>query len=77
MTTLSFRVDEKLVTELDRLSTETGATRSALLNRALRELLYRAACERDARAYERQPLSTDELISPSAQVWPEGDDAAW
>lgn len=77
MTTLSFRADDALAARLDRVARETGSSRSELLNRALRELLYRLACERDAEIYEREPLTADELVAPSAQVWPGSDDAPW
>lgn len=77
MTTLSFRADDALAARLDRVARETGSSRSELLNRALRELLYRLACERDAEIYERELLTADELVAPNAQVWPGSDDAPW
>jgi predicted transcriptional regulator len=76
-TTLSFRVEERLADELDRVAEQTGSNRSKLLDRALRDLLYRLACERDADAYEMQPFTGDEVPAPMAQVWPEAGDAAW
>ncbi|MDH3500297.1 MAG: ribbon-helix-helix domain-containing protein [Acidimicrobiia bacterium] len=77
MTPISFRVDDRLLIELDRVAAEAGSSRSAVLNQALSELLYRLACERDAAAYDRVPLIDEELIPPEYQSWPDGGDAAW
>jgi len=44
--------------------------RSDLLNRALRELLYRMRCERDAEVYARMPLTGDEVAAWDSEVWP-------
>jgi predicted transcriptional regulator len=77
MTMLSFRAEEALAEELDRAARASGTTRSALLNRALREMLYRLACERDAEAYDRQPLRLDELVPTTSQAWPKADHEAW
>ena len=74
--TLSFRADESLAAELDAVAAEAGVARSELLNRAVRELLYRIRCERDAERYAAQPLSGAESSSWPAEAWPD-DDTDW
>ena len=52
----------------------SGSTRSELLNRALRELLYRLRCERDAEVYARVPLTDAEATVWGSEMW--ADDEA-
>lgn len=58
---LSFRTDPSVVSELDAAAAEAGVARSDLLNRAVRELLYRMRCERDAERYSISPLNASEI----------------
>jgi predicted transcriptional regulator len=67
--TLSFRAEPSLADELDAAAAEAGVPRSDLLNRAVREFLYRLRCERDAERYALQPLTRAE-----SEAWP---NAAW
>ena len=74
--TLSFRADASLAEELDAAAAEAGVTRSELLNRAVREILYRLRCERDAERYALQPLTAAELAAWPNEAWPD-DDTDW
>ena len=75
-TMLSFRADERLAAALDAETARSGRARSELLNQALRDLLYRVRCERDAEAYVRQPQTVEELAPWSTEAWPD-DDTDW
>ena len=68
-TMLSFRADEELVTALDEETARLGLARSELLTRAVRELLYRLRCERDAEIYARLPLMADEMAGWAGEAW--------
>ena len=70
---LSFRADDELVTALDAETTRLGLARSELLSRAVRELLYRLRCERDAEIYARVPLSSGELAAWASEAWAEDE----
>ena len=72
-TTLSFRADQQLVSALEVEAARSGATRSELLVRAVRELLYRLACERDAEIYDQMPVRADERGSWSTEAWLEDE----
>ena len=74
-TTLSFRAEEQLAAALDAEAARSGVARSDLLNRAVREMLYRLQCERDAEVYARMPLTEDEIVTWGSEAWPT-DDAA-
>lgn len=74
--TLSFRADNSLAEELDFAAAEAGVPRSALLNRALRELLYRLRCERDAEKYALNPLDASEIATWPNEAWPD-DNTNW
>ena len=71
MTTLSFRADDALVQALEREAARVGRSRSDLLSDALRDFLYRSACERDAAIYDEHPLSDDDAGSWPAESWVE------
>ncbi|MEZ5234413.1 MAG: ribbon-helix-helix protein, CopG family [Acidimicrobiales bacterium] len=75
-TTLSFRADAALAEELDAAAVEAGVPRSDLLNRAVREFLYRRRCERDAERYATQPLTPAETAVWPNEAWPD-DDTDW
>lgn len=74
--TLSFRAEADLAEELDAAAAEAGVARSDLLNRAVREFLYRLRCERDAERYAAQPLTIDETAPWPDEAWPD-DDTDW
>jgi metal-responsive CopG/Arc/MetJ family transcriptional regulator len=77
-TMLSFRADEQLAAALDAEVARSGLARSELLNRALRELLYRLRCERDVEVYARMPLTEDEVAEWSSEAWTTDDaDTDW
>lgn len=74
--TLSFRADISLAEELDAAAASAGVHRSELLNRAVRELLYRLRCERDAEQYAVHPLTPAEAAAWPNEAWPD-DDTDW
>lgn len=59
--TISFRCDDVIVQRLAAEVERSGTTKSDILVRAVKELLYRLACERDAEAYTRAPMAPDEI----------------
>lgn len=74
--TLSFRAETSLAEELDAAAAAAGVPRSDLLNKALREFLYRIRCERDAERYAQLPLTAAESAAWPNESWP-GDDTDW
>lgn len=46
------------------------------MERAVKELLYRLACERDAKIYARIPLTAEEIGPWPSEVWAK-DDTDW
>ena len=72
-TTLSFRADEKLLRELEAEAETSGLTKTQLLHEAIRDLLYRRACERDAERYAAIPLRREETAPWSTEVSPEDE----
>jgi Arc/MetJ-type ribon-helix-helix transcriptional regulator len=68
-TMLSFRADEQLAAALDAEVKRSGLARSELLNQALRDLLYRMQCERDAEIYSRTPLTREETAGWASEAW--------
>lgn len=74
--TLRFRVDEKLAAALAAEAALSGVTRSDLVARATKELLYRLACERNAEIYGRLPITPEEAQPWPKEVWAE-DDTDW
>jgi predicted transcriptional regulator len=69
-TQLAVRLPDELVRKLDELVPAAHPTRSEAVRRAIELYLYRLACERDARVYERLPLTDAELSLAD-------DPAAW
>ena len=57
---IAVRLPDELLERLDRLAAGTES-RSEVVRRAIEAYLYRKACEADAAAYERAPLSDAEL----------------
>lgn len=74
--TLSFRAEASLAEELDAAAAAAGVSRSDLLNRAVREFLYRIRCEDDANRYLVNPLTTAESAPWPNEAWPD-DDVDW
>jgi predicted transcriptional regulator len=74
MTMLSFRVDEETAARAVDWAEELGVDRSELLREALRAHLARLAAERDAAAWEAQPLSGDELALQEVSDWGPAED---
>lgn len=58
---IAVRLPDDQLERLDELVPGTHASRAAAVRRAVELYLYRLACEHDARAYERMPLTDDEL----------------
>lgn len=69
VTTLSFRADDAVVEALEREAARAGRSKSDLLSEALRDYLYKLACERDAAAYDQQPLREDETTPWPNESW--------
>ena len=69
MTTVSFRADDATVAALGVEAERAGSTKSELLLRAVREFLYRLACEREADLYGRVPLTQAESEAWPAEAW--------
>lgn len=72
-TTVSFRADDLVVQALDAEAARSGSTKSELLVQAVKELLYRLACERDAQTYARLPLTPEETTGWSNEQWIEDE----
>lgn len=72
-TTLSFRADDQLVRELENEAEASGLSKTQLLHEAIRDLLYRRACERDAERYAAMPLVREETAPWSTETWPEDE----
>ncbi len=69
-TPVTLRVPDDLLAQLDALVPQVHPSRSEALRRALELYLYRVACEQDAEAYERQPLTEAELaVGDDARNW--------
>jgi Arc/MetJ-type ribon-helix-helix transcriptional regulator len=60
-TQLAVRLPDELIERLDSLVPATHSSRSEAVRRAIEVYLYGLACERDAREYERLPLTDAEL----------------
>lgn len=60
-TQIAVRLPDELVARLDQLVPETHSSRSQVIRRAIEVYLAWVANERDARVYERLPLSDAEL----------------
>ncbi len=55
---------------MDRIVGALHTSRSDVIRRALEMYLYRLACEHDARAYERTPLTDAELaLTDDPESW--------
>ncbi|MDA8354959.1 MAG: ribbon-helix-helix protein, CopG family [Actinomycetota bacterium] len=78
---VSFRVDEDDVRRVDEWANRLHVDRTTLLRDALMAYLSRLAGEHDAAAYQRQPLTDEELALAGAEDWGPAEDwsdlAAW
>lgn len=67
---IALRIPQDLLDDLDALVPERHASRSAAIRRALELYLYQVASERDAEAYDRQPLTEAELaVGSEPENW--------
>jgi predicted transcriptional regulator len=73
---LSFRAEERLAAALESEASRSGKSKSELMERAVKELLYRLACERDAEIYAQIPQTAEEMGPWPSEVWAE-DDTDW
>ena len=75
MTTMvSFRVEDEDVQRVDEWARRLHVDRTTLLRDALTAYLARLAGEQDAAAYQRQPLTEDELALAAAEDWGPAED---
>jgi antitoxin MazE2 len=78
MTMLSFRVDDLDAAQVELWTQRLGIARSDLLREALRQYLARLASERDAEAWQRQPMAAGEMALNAIEDWgPAEDWADW
>jgi len=82
MTTMvSFRVEDDDVLRVDEWARRLNVDRTTLLRDAVAAYLARLAGEHDAAAYQRQPLTDEELALAGAEDWGPAEDwsdlAAW
>ncbi|HVA44547.1 MAG TPA: ribbon-helix-helix protein, CopG family [Acidimicrobiales bacterium] len=82
MTTMvSFRVEDDDVLRVDEWARRLNVDRTTLLRDAVAAYLARLAGEHDAAAYQRQPLTDEELALADAEDWGPAEDwsdlAAW
>jgi metal-responsive CopG/Arc/MetJ family transcriptional regulator len=69
-TQLAVRLPDELIQQLDALVPTAHPNRSEAVRRAIELYLYRLACERDARQYERFPLTDAELsLADDPDAW--------
>lgn len=75
-TQVAVRLPDEQIEHIDKLVGSLHASRSDVIRRAVELYLYRLACEHDARAYERQPLTDAELaLADDPDAWK--DMPAW
>jgi metal-responsive CopG/Arc/MetJ family transcriptional regulator len=77
MRTIQITLDDDLVTEVNRVSTELRLSRSAFAQKALRDALTRYSLEKLERkhrqGYERYPVAADEFsVWETEQAWGDG-----
>lgn len=71
---VSFRVEDDQVQRVDEWARRLHVDRTTLLREALTAYLARLAGEHDAAAYERQPLTDEELALAAAEDWGPAED---
>jgi len=78
---VSFRVEDDDVLRVDEWARRLNVDRTTLLRDAVAAYLARLAGEHDAAAYQRQPLTDEELALAGAEDWGPAEDwsdlAAW
>ena len=78
---VSFRVEDDDVLRVDEWARRLHVDRTTLLRDAVAAYLARLAGEHDAAAYQRQPLTDEELALAGAEDWGPAEDwsdlAAW
>jgi Arc/MetJ-type ribon-helix-helix transcriptional regulator len=72
---IAVRLQERMLSQVDRERKRAGLSRAAAINEALQlwvaKRQYEQAVRRDQEAYERQPVAEDEFESVlGAQRWP-------
>lgn len=69
-TQVAVRLPADQLEQIDRLVGVVHASRSDVIRRAVELYIDRLACEHDARAYEREPLSDAELpLANDPNAW--------
>ena len=71
---VSFRVEDEEVQRVDEWARRLDVDRTTLLRDAVTAYLARLAGEQDASAYQRQPLTEDELALAAAEDWGPAED---
>ena len=78
---VSFRVEDEEVLRVDEWARRLNVDRTTLLRDAVAAYLARLAGEHDAAAYQRHPLTDEELALARAEDWGPAEDwsdlAAW
>jgi predicted transcriptional regulator len=74
MTMLSFRVDDRAATEVQRWADELGVDRSEILREALRRHLDRLAAEGDDQRWNAAPLEPGEQALAEIADWGPAED---
>jgi len=75
---LSFRVEPEEAARAQKMAETLGVPRSEMLREALRRYLNALAAQRDAAAYEANPLSSQELFLTDMEFWESAEDwASW
>ena len=59
--------------EFEAEAKTSGLTKTQLLHEAIRDLLYRRACERDAELYAALPLRREETKLWATETWPKDE----
>lgn len=74
MTMFSFRVDKDEAEETQRWADRLGLDRSELLRDALHRYLVRLRAEEEVEAWERRPLSSEEISLARVADWGPAED---
>ena len=74
MTMLSFRVEPEEAARAQEIADALGIPRSEMIREALRRHLNTLAAQRDAAAYEANPLSPQELSLSEIERWAPAED---
>ena len=74
MTMLSFRVEPREAARAREMADALGIPQSEMIREALRRHLNALAAQRDAAAYEANPLSPQELSLMDVERWAPAED---